>query len=451
MVSRVLFVVLALVAAPLLVSAQEAAPTLRIGAPSDGSNLGASQVVVKVEVGNFKLVNPDLTAVARPGEGHLYVLVDGKPLRGAYEDAHRTTATSFLVSGLKAGSHGIRVELRDGAGEPLSPPVTAEVTVTVAPDSPYIYFKQGKPWPGQLTGTSVRAEVDVVRGAGLPISQATVRWSMDGKVQATTAETSYDFVNVTQGVHRLRADLLVDGDSRAYDELMIGIPELRFEPKPPAVTVAGKDFAPAKVRYALELDGVTLTDHRLRVMLDGVTVADEAALTGEVSIPLGDHVLAAQLLGPDMQPVTPVVADAALVHVDPPPAELRITSPKELATVAPKFIASVEVANLTLVAPGGPSDVIEGHIHWYLDGAKVADGVERSHRFEGLSPGLHTVEARLADNAEKEFGPKAVRKFNVEQAPPTESVGDTGTKASPAGALIGALAALALAAGRRRR
>lgn len=452
MAPRVFLLVLALVALPFAATAQTGDATLRISAPSEGATLTTSSVVVKVEVDGFRLVSPSLTADARDGEGHLYVTVDGKQIRGAWEGAHRTTATSILVTGLKEGTHGIRVELRDGAGKPLEPPVAREVNVTVAPDSPYIYFREGKPWPGMLTGGSVHAEVDVRRAAGLPISRTEVRWSMDGKAQATTAETWYEFANVTQGVHKLRADLLVDGESKVYDEILVGVPDLEFTKAPASPVEGGKDFAPATVSYELGLDGATLTDHHLRLLIDGKTVRDDAGMAGEVEVPLGDHVVAVQLLGADMQPVSPVVAVAKLVTVEPPPAGLRIVSPKELATVSPKFVATVEVYNLTLVEPGGAADRIEGHVHWYLDGVKVADGVERTHRFDGLSAGIHSIEVRLADNAEKEFGPKATRKINVEPSAPAEAAGgDEPDKASPAGAVVGVLAALGVVAVLRRR
>lgn len=450
---RVLVIVLALVAVPLAATVQANGSALRITAPSEGSTLTTSAVVVKVDVQDFRLLSPRLTADHRDGEGHLYVLVDGKPLRGPWEGAHRTTATSFLVSGLRPGTHGIQVELRDGAGDPLDPPVVDEVNVTVAPDASFIRFREGKPWPGMLTGGTVNAEVDITRGGGLPISRSEVRWSLDGKAQATTLETSYVFVNVTQGVHRLRADLLVDGESKAYDELMVGVPKLEFATKPPATATAGEDFVPAVLDYALELDGASLTDHHVRVLLDGEPVEGLQGLAGKISVPLGDHVVAAQLLGGDMQPVSPAVAVATRIHVDPPPAELRIQSPKEMATVSPKFVAAADVSNLTLVAAGGAASPIEGHLHWYLDGVKVADGPEKTHRFEGLSPGIHTVEIRLADNAEKEYGPKATRKFNVEGVPPAEagSAPEAGGNESPATALAGALAALGLAAAAARR
>lgn len=427
----------------------EEGPSVAITAPGEGAVLGSSSVVVKLDVEDFRLVPPGLVASALPGEGWIHVSVDGRAIRGAVEDGARVVDTNVLVSGLRPGTHLIRVELRAGDGSKVG--AFDEVNVTVAEDAPYIRFREGKPWPGQLHGGSIRAEVSVERAQGVLVDTVEVRWSLDGAAVKTSTATWHEFRPLPAGVHEIRADLLVNGRVAAYDELYVGVPDLDFEGFPDDA-VAGEDFAPASVPYRLTLDGASLTDHGLRLLLDGEPVDGASSLEGRIEIPLGEHVLAAELLR-DGRPVVPSVATAERIFVTPPAPEVRVKTPNEFATMTPRFVASVVVSNLTLVAPGGAPVDTEGHLHWYLDDEKVADGPDTSLRFADLVPGLHTLEVRVVANDDTETDVTSVRRFNVDLAPgdAQETTGGALANASPGAALASAVLALAAVALLKRR
>ena len=120
--------------------APAAAPTVKITTPAAGATVSAGNVQVSVQVSNFELVPPGANAA---GKGHLHYYLDVEipttPGKGAvsapgtYKATPGTTATWDNVT---AGSHTFGVQLVNGDHTPLSPPVTAKVTVTVGAAAP---------------------------------------------------------------------------------------------------------------------------------------------------------------------------------------------------------------------------------------------------------------------------------------------------------------------------
>jgi len=122
---------------PAATEAGEAAVT--ITAPESDATLEAGSVEVTVEPENFDIVNK-LGQDPVAGEGHIHFYFDvdeiptepGKP--AVTDDAatyHAAATTSHSWPDVEAGEHTFGVQLVNNNHTPLSPPVTAEVTVTV--------------------------------------------------------------------------------------------------------------------------------------------------------------------------------------------------------------------------------------------------------------------------------------------------------------------------------
>lgn len=112
--------VLAAVLVALLLAPTAAAATLRIASagPKPGDH------VLRVEVGDFRLVGVQASPANRAGEGHIHYLLNGKAAPGDYA----TPATDFTFRGLKDGD-SIGAELVNNDHSSLSPQVLASQKV----------------------------------------------------------------------------------------------------------------------------------------------------------------------------------------------------------------------------------------------------------------------------------------------------------------------------------
>ena len=115
-------------------------PTIRITDPTDNAALKQGDITVKVDVANFKLVDPNDKANQTnvPGEGHIHYFVDvdapttaGQPATVAPGSWAMTADTSYTWSNVTAGEHTFSVELVNNDHTPLSPPQVAKITVNV--------------------------------------------------------------------------------------------------------------------------------------------------------------------------------------------------------------------------------------------------------------------------------------------------------------------------------
>lgn len=100
-----------------------AASTISFLEPVDGDMVSAGDVAVSVLVEGFSLHAPAKHNEGEP-EGYITVTVDGA-------EVLTTAETQFTVTLADAGSHTIGAELTFADGDPLSPAVSAEITVTV--------------------------------------------------------------------------------------------------------------------------------------------------------------------------------------------------------------------------------------------------------------------------------------------------------------------------------
>lgn len=144
---RLTIVLAAMVAVALLVgacataatptpTAQTTAPAVKITAPAEGARVPAGSVTVSVQISNFTIV--PLGTPDAPGQGHLHYYKDveipteqGKPAVSAPGTYKAVPTTSATWDGVTAGSHTFGVQLVNSTHTPLSPPVTAKVTITV--------------------------------------------------------------------------------------------------------------------------------------------------------------------------------------------------------------------------------------------------------------------------------------------------------------------------------
>ncbi len=114
-----------------------AAPAVRITSPAAGATVPAGSVTVNIEASNFQIVPVGGTAAA--GQGHVHYYLDvtiptaaGQPAVSAAGTYKAVPATTATWDNLAPGSHTFGVQLVNNNHTPLSPPVTATVTVTVA-------------------------------------------------------------------------------------------------------------------------------------------------------------------------------------------------------------------------------------------------------------------------------------------------------------------------------
>ena len=103
------------------------APSIVILSPKTGTTVGAD-VDVSFAVFNFAMVQPYGQKNA-PNEGHVHVLIDG-----AYNQLVASVETVH-VTGLGGGSHTIALQLVNNDHTPISPAVSASITVTVTVSS----------------------------------------------------------------------------------------------------------------------------------------------------------------------------------------------------------------------------------------------------------------------------------------------------------------------------
>lgn len=101
-------------------SAQPATPpTIKVLSPTDGDEVPAGDVTVKVEAANLKFTMPSNKNVA--GEGHLHVTLDDRPFIMSVEP-------SVKIENVSPGTHKLVAELVQNNTDSLDPPVKQEIT-----------------------------------------------------------------------------------------------------------------------------------------------------------------------------------------------------------------------------------------------------------------------------------------------------------------------------------
>jgi len=121
------------------VTVNAATPAVTIDIPANNSVIPVGSVSLAVQVSDFKLVDSTGQANAA-GQGHIIYYIDvnaptaaGQPATTAQGSYSSTSQTSYTWSNVAAGTHTFSVQLVNNDNTPLSPPVVANITVTVAP------------------------------------------------------------------------------------------------------------------------------------------------------------------------------------------------------------------------------------------------------------------------------------------------------------------------------
>lgn len=116
-------------------------PTLTIVTPTNGVVTPSSNIAVAVQVTNFNVVDKQGQTNV-PGEGHLHFYLDVTPPTTPGQPAIPTSgvwahvsATTYTFNSVVPGPHTIWVQLVNNDHTPVTPPVVAQIRVTVAPNS----------------------------------------------------------------------------------------------------------------------------------------------------------------------------------------------------------------------------------------------------------------------------------------------------------------------------
>ncbi|MBI4295754.1 MAG: DUF4399 domain-containing protein [Chloroflexi bacterium] len=364
--------------APTPTTPAPAAPSVRITAPAAGATITGNSVTVSIEVSNFKVV--PIGGANAPGEGHIHYYLDveipttaGQPAvsaAGTYKAVPNTSATWENVS---AGSHTFGVQLVNNNHTPLSPPVTARVTVTVA---------------AAAAVPSVKI-ISPSAGATIPAGNVTV-----------SIEVSNFKVVPLGGAN-------APGEGHIHYYMDVEIPTAAGQP---AVSAAGTYKAVPNTSATWE--NVAAGSHTFGVQL-----------VNSNHTPLGPPVTAK---------VTVSVAAGGAGATTP---GVTIVSPIAGASVSPGSVTiTVQVANFTLVALGGANAPGEGHLHYYMDveiptaagqPAVTAAGTYKavnatSVTWDNVAVGTHTFGVQLVNSNHTPLSPPVTAKVTVtvEEAAP---------------------------------
>ncbi len=216
--------------------AQAASPGVTITSPQAGAIITGNSVTVSVQPANFSIVNK----LGQPnviGEGHVHYYLDveppttpGQPAVTAAGTYAATTNTSYIWSNLTSGNHTFAVQLVNNNHTPLTPPVTARVTVQVAPPAATPQVMITAPTAGaNLTAGNITVSVQVSNfnlvnklGQGNVAGEGHIHYYLDATppttpgqpavtatgTYAASSNTSYTWPNVASGNHTFYVQLV---------------------------------------------------------------------------------------------------------------------------------------------------------------------------------------------------------------------------------------------------
>jgi hypothetical protein len=117
--------------------AQAAPATVTVVSPTNGITVPAGDVTIHVDAKNIQLTAPGGANV--PGQGHLHYYLDvdipttpGQPATTAAGTYKVTNEDTVTWANLTAGTHRLGVQVVNNDHTPMVPPVTAQITITVA-------------------------------------------------------------------------------------------------------------------------------------------------------------------------------------------------------------------------------------------------------------------------------------------------------------------------------
>jgi outer membrane protein assembly factor BamB len=209
-------------------------PAIKFVEPTNNDRLPAGNISVQVEVTNFKVVDK-LGQANVAGEGHIHYFLDvtppttqGQPAVTASGTYAATASTNYTWHNVPAGTHTLSVELVNNDHTPLNPPVVQTITVTTD-TNPRISILQ--PTNGAIKRAgSITIDVSVSNfnlvdklGQANVSGEGHIHYFMDvqppttpgqpaippaDSVWAATADTSYTFNNVPDGIHTFYVELV---------------------------------------------------------------------------------------------------------------------------------------------------------------------------------------------------------------------------------------------------
>lgn len=102
-------------------SSSGSSATVKIVEPTDGAEIAAGTLAVRVEVSDLKLSMPSNTNVA--GEGHVHFTLDDRPFEMSVEP-------KIEFKDVTAGEHTLKAELVQNNTDSFDPPIYEEITFT---------------------------------------------------------------------------------------------------------------------------------------------------------------------------------------------------------------------------------------------------------------------------------------------------------------------------------
>jgi azurin len=125
-ISSLVVAALALAVSALPAFAAQAMPSVAITSPANGATVNTADIPVILSTKNFKIEMQDMGMPAKPGQGHVHVMVDGMDM------AHLTNVEamdhfSIPGAGLKPGKHTIAVMLAGDDHSMASKPAMAMI------------------------------------------------------------------------------------------------------------------------------------------------------------------------------------------------------------------------------------------------------------------------------------------------------------------------------------
>lgn len=187
-------------------TARGLSPSIVIVAPLDGAILLGNATQVTVSVANFTMAPSSIGAAPQSGQGHFHILVDG-----VYTSASGELTSA--LTGLTAGDHVLKVELRNNDHTDLGAEVSASVLIHVA-DRPSVRI--AAPASGLETSEStIPFTVEVVNLTLAPANatstnvagQGHIHVYVDGNLTQMVATKTFTVANLAVGTHTIRVAL----------------------------------------------------------------------------------------------------------------------------------------------------------------------------------------------------------------------------------------------------
>ena len=355
-------------------------PSLTMTSPADGATLTPGDITVAIQVSNFSIVDKQGQANVA-GQGHVLYFLDveapttpGQPAIPSGGIWAHVAATTYTFTNVAAGTHTIAVELVNNDHTPLTPPVVAKVSITVAAAS-------------TAPSVSILSPTGTVNGVG--------------DVTVTVQVSNFTITNKLGQANS-------PGEGHLHYFLDVDAPTT---PGQPAVTAPGTYAATTDTSYTWHNVGPGL--HKFSV-----------ELVNNDHTPLVPPVVATESVNVSPQSGQPgIVIASPTVGQTLPPGDVSVT---------------VQIYNFTLASTLGGANVVgQGHIDYYLDvGVPTAAGkpavaantnfaavTATSYTWPNVAEGTHTLGVQLVNNDDTPLTPPIVALVQITVKAPAPTTG----------------------------